>query len=88
MLKAILTDKDGGKIVLLGLSIKNVTLLCEGKPLFADMKDLCLTKETDTQLRNAKIVIIVGTTEEDMLKEISNAVGPKTEIIRDPSTSG
>lgn len=71
-------EKDGKpvKIVVFGLSHKNLEKLREGKPI--------VVKGTDVGLEDVQIMIFAGKDEQTMQREFAQFIGPDTEVHIDP----
>lgn len=68
MIKMRATLQDGGQLILLGLSDKNLELLREKKPILVTAQELGLAM-------NVKIALAWGETEETLMAEIKEAFG-------------
>jgi hypothetical protein len=71
--------KDGKpvKLVILGLSFKNLEKLKEGRPIKIMGDTIGLTSDVE-------FLIFSGETEQSMHKEMQQFVGPDTEVYIDP----
>jgi|GEM_PF-2627776 len=81
MIKAVLRDCENRTVVFLGLSETNVALLHDDKPIYFDMKGLGDVSELEVKLKDARVVIIVGKTENSILRSLEVLMGPGTPII-------
>lgn len=72
MIKFIM-DKDGQKVLGLGLSHQNLKHLKNGKPIEIDLKKIGHTN-------NDTIYLFAGRTEQSMTKDLKNFIGPETVV--------
>lgn len=76
MLKVLMDNKAGGKLVVLGLSHENLKRLKAGQPIkFAG---------DEIDLPGTEFLIFVGKTEQSMARELADLVGPKTRTSISP----
>lgn len=81
MLKASAPTKDGGTLVILGLSHENVRRMREqDNPVLVDLDDL--------NVPGVKVMIFVGETEESMTREMMSLIGPDTNVTVDERLYG
>jgi hypothetical protein len=77
MVKFALTTPDGRPVLGLGLSAQNVKRLKAGQPIRIDGPASGLPFA-------GEILIFYGRTEHDMLEELSQHIGPDTQVTIDP----
>jgi hypothetical protein len=75
MLKGVANLDNGRKLVIIGLSDKNIRLLQENKPI------PILGTEMDVEF---DILVFAGSTEKDLLDKLREFIGPNTKIDIDP----
>jgi len=76
MLKAIGVRVDGGKLIALGLSHKNLEVIKTDKPI--------LVRGTEIGIPEIDILLFSGPTERDMMTAMQKLIGPETEVKIDP----
>jgi len=68
MIKAAAVDKRGRPIVIVGLSVKNMALLRQGRPIEVDLKEFGIAE-------GGTLVIMGGETEATIMAELSALLG-------------
>jgi hypothetical protein len=75
MLIATTQSKEGHKVLILGLSQRNIELLQQGRPIHKDGSEAGLDSD---------VLILYGKTDEDLVRELTPLIGPDTRITRRP----
>lgn len=75
MLRAVAVNEDGNNVLLLGLSSINIQLIKAGAPILIELEELGL---------KGKVVIFHGHTEQDIMRLVSDLIGPDTVLNIDP----
>jgi len=81
MIKAVLKESNGRTILLLGLSEENIKLLQQDRPMLLDLASLPSTSALDGLLKEAKIAIIAGKTEESIVNRLRATLGPEVNYV-------